>query len=163
MVDFSRVENRKLIAYLLARSPEGRAPEQDPERTRDAYTTLGTHSDIVGRLWDDFSAQMTRDCRWILYGSPVLVHPDTGVVFGWAGGTVYALRLPPHEHAAAIRAGAETVHHFPAHPELHIDASTLDLAAFGPEWVFGGWFEGEELWCMAAYNEAGRTPIIPDP
>ena len=157
MVNFSRRANRKLIAYLLAHSPEGRVAEQDPEATRDAYHTLGTHPDIIGRLWDDFSAIMRRDCRWILYGRPVLVHPDTGVVFGFADGSLtYALRLPPHEHAAAIRAGAHTVHHYPASPGIGAAASTLDLADFGPEWIFGGWFEGEELWCMAAFNEAGK-------
>lgn len=157
MVNVSHPANRRIVAHLRARAPFGCAPQQDPEQTRDAYTSLGTHPDIVGRLWDDFSATMARDCRWILYGSPVLVHPDTGVVFGWAGGThTYALRLPPHEHAAAVRAGAETVHHYPALPAMRIGPTVLDLAEFGPDWVFGGWFEGEELWCMAAYNDAGK-------
>ena len=31
----------------------------------------------------------------------------------------------------------------------------LDLDELGPEWVFGGWLEGEEAWCLAAYRFAG--------
>jgi hypothetical protein len=158
VVNFTHPANRRLIACLRARAPHDRARDQAPNRTRDPYSTLGTERDVVARLWDDFSATLTRDCRWILYGSPVLAHPESGVVFGWAGRRAYALRLPPHEHAAAVRAGAGTVHHYRAEPHARLGPSVLDLAEFGPEWVFGGWFENEELWCMAAYNEAGKLP-----
>jgi hypothetical protein len=40
------------------------------------------------------------------------------------------------------------------HPELDIEASSLDLDDIGEEWVFGGWFKGEEDWCLAAYRFA---------
>ena len=159
LVNFAHPANRKLIGYLLAHSPPDRPPEVDPDAAKDPYYTLGTHPDIVARLWDDFSSVLApHDCRWILYGRPELVHPESGVVFGGAGGTLtYALRLPPHEHDAALGAGAQTVHHYPAYPALEVAASTLDLADFGPEWVFGGWFNGEELWCLAAFNDAGKA------
>ena len=156
-MNFAHTANRKLIAYLLARSPDDRAAERDPEATRDPYNALEAQPAAVARLWDDFSARLPGDCRWILYDHPVLVHPDTGVVFGWAVASAYALRLPVHEHAAAIRAGATTVHHHPAQPVQRLGPRIHDLADVGAEWVFGGWFEGEELWCMAAYNEAGKV------
>jgi hypothetical protein len=160
VVDFSQPANRKLIAYLLAHSPPDRAAETNPRTIKDPYYSLGTHPEIVGRLWDELGAGLSR-CQWILYGRPVLVHPDSGVVFGWAGGSLtYALRLPDTERHAALRAGAQTVHHYPAYPGLNIAASTLDLADFGPDWIFGGWYEGEELWCLAAFHHAGREEAI---
>lgn len=160
MVDFSQPANRKLIAYLLGHSAPGRAAETNPRTVKDPYYSLGTHPDIVGRLWDELGAGLSR-CRWILYGRPVLVHPETGVVFGWAGGSLtYAMRLPDAERYAAVRAGAQTVHHYPAYPELNIAASALDLTAFGPDWIFGGWYEGEELWCLAAFFHAGKQAAL---
>ena len=96
-------------------------------------------------------------CRWILFYRPVLVHPDTGVVFGWAGGSLtYALRLPSTDNDAAMKAGAKTVHEYPAYPELKIQGSKLDLADFGPGWVLGAWIKGEEAWCRAAFDYAGK-------
>ena len=58
--------------------------------------------------------------------------------------------------------GQRPQHHFRAYPEFKIKGSFLDLADFGPGWVFGGWFEGEELWCMAAYQRGGLS-IKPKP
>lgn len=85
----------------------------------------------------------------------MLVHPTTGIVFGFAGGThTYALRLPPRERADAVKAGARTIHEYPAYPELKVAASRLDLADFGPEWVLGGWLKHEEDWCRAAFEFA---------
>jgi hypothetical protein len=31
----------------------------------------------------------------------------------------------------------------------------MDLDDLGPEWVFGGWLEGEDTRCLAAYRFAG--------
>lgn len=156
MVNFTHHANRKLIACLEARGTGGRARELDPADVENPHYTLGTHPEIVERLWDELGGAVPKPCRWILFGSPVLVHPRSGVVFGFAGGSLtYALRLPPAERAAAIGAGAKAVHQYPAYPELNIAASTCDLAAdFGPEWVFGGWFKGEDQWCRAAFDFA---------
>ena len=85
-----------------------------------------------------------------------MVRPDSGVVFGFAGGThTYALRLPPDVKAAAFSAGATTVHHYRAYPELGIPASMLDLREVGGEWILGGWLAPEEEWCSTAYEYAG--------
>jgi hypothetical protein len=89
---------------------------------------------------------------------PVLVHPVTGVVFGYAGGSLtYALRLPAAERAEASAAGARTIHDYPAYLELGVAASSLDLADFGPERVFGRWLKEEERWCRAAFDAAGSA------
>lgn len=159
MVNVGHPANRGIIAYLRGRSPRpaGAGPQAPPADITNPYYTLGTHPDLVERLWDDLGGMLPKDCRWVLYGAPVLAHHASGVVFGFAGGShTYALRLPPAERAAAIAAGAATIHHYPAFPELGIEAAKLDLARFGPEWVFGRWLQGEEEWCRAAFEFAGE-------
>ena len=160
MVNFGHPANRGIIAYLSAdarQKPDAKA-QASPDDIDDPYYNLGTHPDIVQRLWHDLGGALPKDCKWVLYGTPVLVHHASGVVFGFAGGSqTYALRLPAAERATAIAAGAETTHHYPAYAELNIAASKLDLARFGPEWVFGGWLKGEEEWCRAAFDAAGTA------
>jgi hypothetical protein len=64
--------------------------------------TLGAHPDLLARLWDELGGALPVDCRWIVFGTPVLVHPKTGMLFGFGGGThTYAFRLPPRERDAA--------------------------------------------------------------
>jgi hypothetical protein len=87
----------------------------------------------------------------------VLVHPGSGVIFGFAGGThTYVLRLPLKERALALEAGCKRVWHYPAYPELNIAASTLRLDDLGGEWVFGQFQAQEKGWCLAAFQFAGQ-------
>lgn len=110
-----------------------------PADVVDPYYRLGTHPDLVARLWDELGGVLPVDCRGVFYGTPALIRPDTGIVFGYAGGTHnYALRLPPPKREEAMREGAT-----PAREGL------------GPEWVAGGWRAGEAGWCLAAYHFAG--------
>ena len=158
MVNFAHPANRKLVAYFQSRNERGHQRELNPATVEDPYYKLGTHPEMVERLWDELGSTLPVRCRWILFGRPVLVHPSTGVVFGYAGGTLtYALRLPPPEREAAVKAGARTVHEYPGYPELNVAASRLDLADFGPEWIFGGWSRHEEQWCVAAFDHAGEA------
>jgi hypothetical protein len=34
---------------------------------------------------------------------------------------------------------------------------SFDLDDIGPEWVFCGWFQNEEAWCLAAFEFAGAV------
>jgi hypothetical protein len=114
------------------------------------YMQLGTHPDLVARLWDELQTKLPIDCRVVFYGTPALMHPVSGIVFGFAGGThTYALRLPEAERANAIRAGATRIAHYP------LGQPSTNLDEIGPEWVFCKWFADEELWCLAAYEFAG--------
>jgi hypothetical protein len=161
VIDLEHPSNRGIIAYLRSRSPAGTTPQQNPGDVEDPYYKLGTHPEIVERLWDELGGALPAKCAWILHGSPVLAHPRTGVVFGFGGGSLtYALRLPPAERGGAINAGAKTRHDYPAYPELHIAASSLDLAAFGNEWIFGAWLESEREWCIAAFEYAADANKI---
>ena len=120
--------------------------------------TLGSHPDLVERLWDDLAGGLPLDCRWVVLRTPALVHPASGVIFGFCGGThAYALRLPPAELAEALAAGAPRLHEFPSYPELGIAASRLDLDTVGSEWVFGRFHPAEKRWCAAACAHAGSS------
>jgi len=128
------------------------APLATPDEVVKPYETLGTHPDLVARLWDELQSGLPADCRAIFYGVPALMHPATGIVFGFAGGThTYALRLPEAIRAEAILAGATRVRHYP------VRQPSFDLDDIGPEWVFCGWFPGEEAWCLAAFEHAGTV------
>jgi hypothetical protein len=164
-VAFGSPDNRGVLEHLrkperLQRSVSAakNAAECRPEDVDDPYLTLGAHPELVERLWDELPKNLPQDCRWVVYGTPALVHPSTGIIFGFGGGThTYALRLPPAVIGTARGAGATTVHSYPAYPELGIAASNLDLADIGPQWVFGHWHQDELRWCLAAYEYAGKT------
>jgi len=119
-----------------------------PEDVKDPYYALGTHPDLVERLWDELGKALVVDCRAVFYGNPALIHPTSGVVFGFAGGThTYGLRLPETERGEALRAGATRIMTYPRSP-------ALDVAQFGEEWVLCRWFAQEEAWCRAAFEWA---------
>jgi len=120
-----------------------------PEALERPYDTLGPNPDLVARLWDELGRVLPVDCRAIFYGGPALIHPETGIVFGFAGGThTHALRLPETERRQALQVGALRVRHYPGQP-------SFDLSEIGEEWVFCGWYRDEEAWCRAAYDYAG--------
>jgi hypothetical protein len=125
------------------------APLATPDQVVRPYESLGTHPDLVARLWDELQSALPLDCRVIFYGVPALMHPTTGIVFGFAGGThTYALRLPGAIRAEAIVAGATRIKHYP------VRQPSFDLDEIGPEWVFCGWFPGEDAWCLSAFEYA---------
>lgn len=130
--------------------PPGLPALASPAEVTNPYETLGAHPDLVTRLWDELGARLPVDCRVVFCGVPALMHPTTGIVFGFAGGThTYALRLPERERAEALGAGATRTKDYPAIP------LRFDLDDVGPEWVFCGWFRDEEAWCRSAFAQAG--------
>jgi len=163
---FSSPANVALVRHLKSRAaaPEAisaaRRPESaSPDSIEDPYYSLGVHPDLLSWFWDELTVKLPAKCAWIVWGSPVLVHPHSGVVFGFAGGTqTYALRLPLQERELALQAGCRRVWNYPAYPELKISASTLNLDDIGEEWVFGQFQAQEKDWCLAAFHAAGGLP-----
>ena len=162
MIDFTHLANSGVLAYLgdpgrLARSVSvARArPECLPSDVADPYMTLGTHPDLVDRLWNELGRALPVDCRVIVYGTPALARPDTGVILGFACGTqMYTLRFDDAGASAARAAGAETVYRYPAHPALGIAEVVIDLRTFGSQWVFGRWHQSEPEWLVAGFLAA---------
>jgi len=150
--DLRQPANAALCLYLEGRGRTNLPPLARPDEVPRPYDTLGTHPDLVARLWDELAASLPTDCRFVVFGTPALVRPDSGIVFGFAGGThTYALRLPDDVRRDALAAGAKRVMTYPRQ-------APFDLDAIGPEWVFGAWLRGEDLWGRAAYEFAAGGP-----
>jgi hypothetical protein len=142
----ARPENAGALLYLAHGRPAAESgfgpPADDVDRRH-----LGSHPDIVDRLWDALNGVLPVDARWLVFDSPALVHPASGVILATAIGTQYALRLLPEDRAEALLAGAELVHSFRS------VGTTLDLpATFGPLWVFGSWDDREPTWLRASFE-----------
>jgi len=108
-----------------------------PSSVYDLHTNaLGTHPDLAEHLWRFLPEKLPVNCGWVVYGYPVLIRRDTGIIFGFAGGThTYALRLPEE-----------------------LRGSRPVLTEIGAEWIRGEWQERETDWCLAAYEYAGLSP-----
>jgi hypothetical protein len=150
--DIDREENRLLCPYLAGL---GRWPDLPviarPEQIIRPYDQLGTHPDLVARLWDELGGVLPEDCRYVVYGRPALVHPGSGIIFAFAGGThTYGLRLPEALAEEAIRAGASRFIRYP-------DQTSFDVTGFGPGWILGNWLRQEPTWCRSAYDHAGSA------
>jgi hypothetical protein len=163
-VDFRHPANTGLLKMLKSEHPEieEENAEKSPDTLRSYYEELETHPDVIRRIWDEVSIDLPEDCRWIVYQRPILCHPSTGVIFGWASGTpTYALRLPEKERTEALSAGAKTTWTYNdawtknLAPEYN---SVLNLSDWGIEWVFGRWDLDERRWCLAAYHAAAHFP-----
>src|SRR5579884_1802708 len=160
-VDFNAPANAGLLRYLSRSSRRTRSmfftrdrPGCSPNEVAKPYINLGTHPDVVEHLWDVLGKRLPRDCRWVVYGSPVLACPSTGIIFAFGGGTLYALRLPPNEFEQALRAGLKRLLDYREKPEMGMEAFRFDLDTIGPGWVFGKFLKAEEAWCQAAYRAA---------
>jgi hypothetical protein len=162
VVDFTHPSNRGVLDYLsdperLARSVSvaKTMPECLPADVSQPHLTLGTHPDLVDRLWNELGASLPVDCRVIVHGAPALVRPDTGVILGFAGGSLmYALRLDEPSAAAARAAGAAVVYRYPAQPALGRGELVIELGPFGREWIFGCWHPSEPAWLAAGFAAA---------
>ena len=137
--------NLKLLRYLARDRPQ--APAFAPfDAIADAYYKAGCHPEIVDRLWDQIGAALPVDCRCLIYGTPALVHPASGVILAAGIGTQYALCLTGALAAEAILAGAKTV-------TVWADGSRLDVQeTLGTDWVFGAWLDSEIVWCRTVYT-----------
>ena len=121
---------------------------QPVEQAPHPWLGLGTHPDIIEPLWklDDLLHQR---CRWLLWGFPALVRPDSGVVFAAARGTIgIFLRLPPELLASDERAVAQG-------KAKILDDAAHDIGSAGPEWRFLHSMASLAHYGMIAYSDAG--------
>jgi hypothetical protein len=135
----------------IARGPVRPDPpvSQSLEEVADPRYGLGTRPDIIDILWrlDDALPQR---CRWVFWGRPALVHPDTGVVFAVGTGTIgHVIRLPPRVLEAANPRHLRTV--VTGNP-----GQTFDIGPAGPAWRFISLPAPETAWRCAAYDFAGE-------
>ncbi len=148
----SSAKIEETVARIMAAKSPPKPVSQALETVADPLYGLGTHPDLITRLWD-LDDTLPEKCRWVIYGQPALVHPRSGVVFGLAGGTLgYALRLPEASRREADALGAKTAIKMPFEAPWDV----WDVSKAGPEWRFGLWSDREPEWCRAAYDWAGE-------
>jgi hypothetical protein len=151
--DHADVEARiEETLHRICRGPIAPNPpiSQSLDAVADPWYGLGTHPDIIEALWD-MSDSLPQRCRWVLWGRPSLVHPDTGVVFAVGIGTIgIVCRLPPQVLVSADP-------HVARVSQKLNRASTFDIGPAGPEWRLIGYQAPRALWCRAAYDFAGEV------
>ncbi len=140
----------QVMAQLAGKPVKAPPPlSQSLEDVDDPLYGLSTHPDIIGRLWK-LDRSLPQRCRWVLWGRPALVHPQTGVVFAVGYGSIgLVMRLPEkilgqatQEEASAVIAGN------PGQP--------FDIGPAGPEWRFLRHRAPEAAWALSAYDFAAE-------
>ncbi|MFN8224848.1 MAG: hypothetical protein U0R50_16560 [Gaiellales bacterium] len=139
-VDQNAEDNAGVLAFLAARNERDHPLVAAPETFANPYLTLGSHPDVVARVWDELGAAFPPQARCAVYGGPALVDPRNGVVVALALGTSYALAVPLHEHEAALAAGLSAAHTYGGGSTIAVEAR------FGPRWLFGAWIAQELEW-----------------
>jgi len=153
-LSFEEGANASVLAYLKGiRSPGSHAqPLSAAPLVRPIpsdWGLQGPHPDIVERLWQ-LNADLPVDCRALVYGSPALVQPSTGVVFAVGTGTAYFLRLRTDLVADAVQAGCFLHCKWTFGGELDIQKE------IGRDWVRGCFVAAEPAWCRASFEHFGK-------
>src|SRR5215469_11950182 len=102
--------NIPLLRHLSGRySHRKRYREANPSCSPEdvgPQPALGTRPDLVEWLWGHIHSRLPSSRRWVVFGTVVLVNPESEIIFAFAAGTNYALRLPDSTLELAIAAGA---------------------------------------------------------
>jgi hypothetical protein len=136
----------------IARGPVGADPplSQSLSEVSDPWFGLGTHPDIIEAMWrlDD---SLPIRCRWVMWGRPALVHPESGIVFAVGFGTIgFVLRLSPDTLKSADPEVASVT-------KRGNPGQTYDIGLAGPEWRFIAPGPSAFKWCRDAYDFAGKA------
>jgi len=122
-IDFASPANQPILRYLRITEPDKAAVFAPAEVNT---WRLGTHPDLVDYLW-----ALHPDCACVINktSSPLLAHPDTGIIFGLAQGTsILALRLPEPERALMLAV--------PGYGASYtVSKTTLYARDIGADWV----------------------------
>ena len=145
-LDPASPDNAAILAHLRSRRPDAELlslPWEHPT----AHLTLGSHPDVVARVWEGLTAGLPWNCQAVVLGTPALVHGESGVILALAYGTAYALRLPSARLEQALQAGCR------ASQKWAGGTVTNTRETFGPLWLFGGWSALEPGWLLEASRE----------
>ena len=153
--------NARVIAYFHTIEPAAERVAAEPRLESgsgkglvEAHGWFGAHPDCLSQLWGPSAATLPEPCQWVVHGVGVLAHPHSGVIFAFALGTNYVLRLPAATIAVALRAGVQQVKHSRGTPSIGIRPWTWDLTQIGHDWCFGSWRVEEQAWLRDAFDFA---------
>ena len=147
-VDPSHPANRLALGALRSRAPQAQ-PVVPADEANDPYYRCGCHPETVERTWDDIGKQLPSDGRCVVYGTPAVVQPKSGVILALGMGTSYGLRVPEEILPAALAAGCRQSQEWGKKGSGHV---TSLIEQYGPDWVFSPWLKDDLVWCRAAYE-----------
>jgi hypothetical protein len=84
-------ENERVLAYLKEMHPfkEIIVPFSEKRVSQDTVP-----ADLIGRF--SSMSSLPENSKYVIYGREALVHPETGIIFGFITGTSVIYRLPEH-------------------------------------------------------------------
>jgi hypothetical protein len=140
------------VLDTLRSAAENARPLTPMSEAGDAYFEAGSHPEIVGFMWERLSKKFPDASRCLVYGTPCVIQPVSGVILAVGMGTQYCLRILPESIEPAAAAGCT-----PTHSWGKGDATDL-RDVFGPNWVFGSFGEESIEWFRAAYHHFAQSP-----
>jgi hypothetical protein len=149
-VDPTHPANLRVLQTLRAGNPDGK-PVAAPGDVTDPYAECGSHPDIVERVWGRVGKRLPMEARCVLFGTPALVQPASGVVLAVCMGTRYVMRVPAAQLSGALASGYRQTHTWKP-------GDVTDLTTeFGADWVFGAFEDAEVNWCREAFDQFGSA------
>ncbi|MBI1855846.1 MAG: hypothetical protein HYR93_08300 [Chloroflexi bacterium] len=143
--------NEKVLAHLCGRLKTDELIAL-PDGVRDPYMSQGSHPDVVERVWKKLGEVLPVDCRCLVYGTPALVQPVSGVILTFCLGTQYCMRLTSSLLEEALKLGVKTSTQWSG------GAATDATQIFGADWIFGNWKNEELQWCREVYEFYDHLP-----
>lgn len=147
----SNLANKGVVQYLNENKYKKNLEFiDDINLIKNSDKELKAHPDIVGLLWNDYSKKLPVKCQMILFGTPVLINPTNGIIFGIAEGTnPPLLRLPQNQIPIIIKKGGKTA-------LSDMDGVYADASVLGDEWVYCfSFIKNIDDYCLQAYDYSG--------
>jgi hypothetical protein len=148
------VINSKIINYLsIKKFPKHLEFRSSSELELVDQSEIETHPDIIDLLWREYSKKIPSSCQMILFGTPVLVNPKTGIIFGIAEGTnPPILRVRPEVIPLIIKNGGKVL-------LSNMDGVFADANILGDDWIYCFSFINEiQKYCIESYEYSFFQP-----
>jgi hypothetical protein len=147
-------ENKPLVRFLTGRYSHGNKFWSEnpsvPAEEVGLSAPLGTIPEVQAWLWTHIHSFLPESKCWVVLGTPVLVNPHSGIIFAFAAGPTYALRLPNESRQTAIEMGARQV--------KRNGGATVDLSQLGDKWVIGLGRQDSPDWWKSAFEFSSVMP-----
>ena len=151
LIDTSNAANHPVLD-TLREAAENARPLTPLSEAGDAYFEAGCHPEIVGFMWERLSKKFPDESRCLVYGTPSVIQPVSGVILAIGMGTQYCQRIPPESMDRAAAIGCTPLHSWG-------NEKTTDIRdVFGQHWVFGSLGEESIEWFRAAYHQFNQAP-----
>ena len=150
-------ENAPILSYFKSKRKAAIFPVNETESgLLSRINETGTSPELVDYFWNTLGGDDLKNCRFAVYGTVCFLNPNTGIIFGFCGGSMtYAIRLVEQDCRSAMDRGYLKRHDYPAYPTLGVNACSLDLAQLGRTWVFGQNDIREREWLLRAMKNGG--------